>query len=58
MELTEEKKNLNFVLWTKKLKDYNCYSESLINELGEKIKNGTFCAKVIEINGEENEKII
>ena len=23
-----------------------------------KIKNGTFCAKVIEINGEENEKII
>lgn len=42
MELTEEKRNLNFVLWTKKLKDYNCYSESLINELGEKLKNASF----------------
>lgn len=42
MELTEEKKNLNFVLWTKKLKEYNCYSESLINELGDNIKNGSF----------------
>lgn len=42
MELTEEKKNLNFVLWTKKLKEYNCYSESLINELGDSIKNGSF----------------
>lgn len=49
MELTEEKKNLNFVLWTKKLKDYNCYSESLVNELGEKITNGTFNPN--EING-------
>lgn len=38
----EEKRNLNFVLWTKKLKDYNCYSESLINELGEKLKNASF----------------
>jgi hypothetical protein len=42
MELTEEKRNLNFVLWTKKLKDYNCYSESLINELGDKLKNASF----------------
>ncbi len=49
MELTEEKKNLNFVLWTKKLKDYNCYSESLINELGDKLTNGTFNTN--EING-------
>lgn len=49
MELTEEKKNLNFVLWTKKLKDYNCYSESLINELGTKITNASFNAN--EING-------
>lgn len=49
MELTEEKKNLNFVLWTKKLKDYNCYSESLINELGEKLKNASF--NMNEANG-------
>lgn len=49
MELTEEKRNLNFVLWTKKLKDYNCYSESLINELGEKLKNASF--NMNEANG-------
>lgn len=42
MELTEEKKNLNFTLWTTKLKDYGCYSESLINELGDKLTNATF----------------
>lgn len=45
----EEKRNLNFVLWTKKLKDYNCYSESLINELGEKLKNASF--NMNEANG-------
>lgn len=49
MELTEDKRNLNFVLWTKKLKDYNCYSESLINELGEKLKNASF--NMNEANG-------
>ena len=49
MELTEEKKNLNFTLWVKKLKDYGCYSESLINEFGEKIANSTF--NVNESNG-------
>lgn len=49
MELTEEKKNLNFTLWVKKLKDYGCYSESLINELGDKITNSTF--NVNEANG-------
>ena len=49
MELTEEKRNLNFVLWTKKLKDYNCYSESLINELGDKLKNASF--NMNEANG-------
>lgn len=49
MELTEEKKNLNFVLWTKKLKDYGCYSDSLINELGEKIKNASY--NINEANG-------
>lgn len=42
MELTEEKKNLNFALWVKKLQDYGCYSESLINELGDRIANATY----------------
>lgn len=42
MELTEEKRNLNLTLWIKKLKDYDCYSESLINELGDKIVNAPF----------------
>lgn len=49
MELTEEKKNLNFVLWTDKLKDYGCYSESLINAIGEKVKNASF--NCYELNG-------
>lgn len=49
MELTEEKKNLNFTLWVKKLKDYGCYSESLINELGDKLTNATY--NVNEANG-------
>lgn len=42
MELTDEKKNLNYTRWIEKLKAYDCYSESLVNELGDKICNGTF----------------
>lgn len=49
MELAEEKRNLNFMLWIKKLKDYNCYSESLINELGDKLKNASY--NMNETNG-------
>lgn len=49
MELTESKRNLNFSMWVKKLKDYNCYSEGLINELGDKITNASFCTN--ECNG-------
>lgn len=49
MELTDEKKNINFVVWTKKLKDYGLYSDSLIDELGEKIKNASFATN--ENNG-------
>ena len=49
MELTEEKRNINFTLWVKKLKDYNCYSETLVNELGDKLTNGTF--NINEANG-------
>lgn len=49
MKLTEEKKNANFVLWTNKLKNYNCYSGSLINDYGEKLTHGSF--NMNEING-------
>lgn len=49
MELTEEKKNLNFTLWVKKLKDYDCYSDSLIEEFGSSLINATFNTN--EING-------
>ena len=49
MELTEEKKNMKFVLWTNKLKAYNCYSDSLVNDYGEKLTHGTF--NMNEING-------
>lgn len=42
MELSVEKRNLNLTLWIKKLKDYGCYSESLINELRDKIANAPF----------------
>lgn len=42
MELTDEKKNMNYTRWIEKLKAYECYSESLINELGDKICNATF----------------
>ena len=36
--LTEEKINTNFLKFKKYLEKYNCYSESMFNELGEKIK--------------------
>lgn len=40
--LTTEKINLNFITFCKKLEKYNCYSEQMINELGEEIKNCSF----------------
>lgn len=40
--LTTEKLNLNFITFCKKLEKYNCYSEQMINELGEEIKNCSF----------------
>lgn len=40
--MTEDKKNLNFSMWVKKLKDYDCFSESLIDELGDKLTNAPF----------------
>lgn len=49
MELSEEKRNVNFALWVKKLKDYNCYSETLINEFGDRLTNASF--NISETNG-------
>lgn len=40
--LTEEKINLNYITFCNKLKKYNCYSEQMISELGEEIKNCSF----------------
>ena len=42
MYITEEKINKNYLLWIEYLKKYNCYSEELINDYGERIKNGAF----------------
>lgn len=40
--ISEEKINSNFILWIERLKKYNCYSEEMINEIGEKLKNASF----------------
>ena len=40
--LTEEKINANFLRWIKCLEKYRCYSETMINDIGEKIKNAPF----------------
>lgn len=44
--MTEEKINSNFVLWVERLKKYDCYSETMINELGSKLKNASFALAV------------
>ena len=40
--ITEEKINLNYVRWIDGLKKYDCYSEKMIEEIGENIKNASF----------------
>lgn len=42
MYLTEEKLNRNYILWIECLKKYNCYSEELIEDYGDLIKNASF----------------
>ena len=42
MKITEEKINKNYLLWTEYLKKYNCYSEELIGEYGDKIRIASF----------------
>lgn len=40
--LTPEKINLNYITFCNKLKKYNCYSEQMINEIGEQLKDCSF----------------
>lgn len=40
--LTTEKINSNFLLFQKKLENYGCYSEEMMNDLGEQIKNAPY----------------
>lgn len=40
--ISTEKINSNFVIWTERLRKYNCYSDRLVDELGDKIKNASF----------------
>lgn len=40
--ITEEKININYSRWIEGLKKYGCYSEKMIEEIGEKIKNASF----------------
>lgn len=40
--ISEEKINSNYVLWIERLKKYDCYSEEMINDIGEKIKLASF----------------
>lgn len=42
MVLSEEKINSNFVRWIDCLEKYNCYSQEMIDDIGEKIKNASF----------------
>lgn len=40
--ITSEKLNKNYLLWIEYLKKYGCYSDKLIEEYGEKIKDASF----------------
>lgn len=42
MYISQEKINKNYVLWLDYLKKYECYSEELVNDYGELIKNASF----------------
>lgn len=42
MALTEERKMMNYSVWVKKLEEYGCYSESLVNAYGDKIQVGSY----------------
>lgn len=43
--MTEAKLNANFVAYTKRLEKYGCYSEAMINDIGDKLKKCSFSMK-------------
>ncbi len=40
--LTEEKINQNYLTFLKKLETYGCYSEEMMNDIGDKVKYGAY----------------
>lgn len=40
--ISQEKININYSRWIDRLKKYDCYSEKMIDEIGEKIKDASF----------------
>lgn len=40
--LTQEKINQNYLTFIKKLETYGCYSEEMMNEIGEKVKHASY----------------
>ena len=40
--ISDERINLNYTRWIERLKKYDCYSERMIDELGEKVKDASF----------------
>jgi len=55
--LTPEKINANYLLFIKYLEKYNCYSEDMMKEIGEKIKIAPY-SKEIEYGGAEPGSLI
>lgn len=41
-KLSEEKININYVRWIERLQKYDAYSEEMINDIGESLKNSSF----------------
>lgn len=40
--ISQDKINLNYTRWIERLKKYNCFSERMIDDIGENIKNASF----------------
>lgn len=40
--ISQDKINLNYTRWIERLKKYNCFSERMMDEIGEDIKNASF----------------
>ena len=57
MSLSPEKININYLKFIEYLQKYNCYSEQMMNDLGEKIKNAPYTMSV-EYGGAEQGGLI